>query len=74
MSTVAELSFDELVDLSLHGTDEEGRAAAVELHRRHGFGLWVDAPEPDAAPTDWHADRACDAWERGRDAIAERVR
>ena len=71
MSTVAELSFDELVDLSLHGTDEEGRAAAVALHERFGFGLWVDEP---SEPSDAAADRAADAWQRGRDRVAERAR
>lgn len=66
------LGVSELLEIAQQDDNEDdARAAAVALHERFGFGLWVDDP---SEPSDAAADRAADAWQRGRDRVAERAR
>ncbi len=66
---------DEELELLAGAFDADGDEARRELELRAREEL-ADFCQDDGRdePTDWHADRACDAWERGRDAIAERAR
>ncbi len=64
---LTDLTLDELAELAYDGDE----AAAREIERRMGGpGQGAD----DDEPCDWRADRAADAWERGRDRVAERAR
>ncbi|MBP9032615.1 MAG: hypothetical protein KBG29_01890 [Pseudomonadales bacterium] len=69
---LTDLTDDQLSDLVEFGTDEESMAAFHLLNAR--WGISTGPGEDDDEPCDWRADRASDAWERGRDRVAERAR
>ncbi len=68
LSTLA----DEELEVLAAAFDADGDAARAELERRARAELadWIVYDEPGH----FHADRAADAWERGRDRVAERAR
>lgn len=64
------LPLEELLEI-VEG-DDLSSAAAAELFRRDREACGPD--ESDDAPSDFLADRACGAWERSRDRVAEGAR